>query len=369
MKLNKIIAAILCVGTLSFSAYSISATTNDQTEEFSNMVSSSNAEQVKSIIANKYPIIEKFNPNFKVAYLQVANIYEIDLGDQKAYTDSNVSYLYLRGQVFVNQDGKMLNLTLNPKDYIKNQIKSPTSNEEQDSNIQGSKSNNPVNNGVKVSENQKTHDTLQNDLYLKSLSQSSDITALKTSAMLEYVGDDGYSPLPKNSVDYIKDIDLTNAIKLVYGNGKRVMIMFADPDCPYCQHFEHTMTENANKIDVTVYVLPWALDIHKNAPEKVKFIWSQKDPSVAWKSWMTFAYLNPDLVKNDTAWQTWIEKTGRKMGEVSNAPTKIAEDFVEKYGLRYTPTVVYPNGAASEGDIDIDKLLSFLSVSENEVKK
>ena len=80
MKLNKIIAAILCVGTLSFSAYSISATTNDQTEEFSNMVSSSNAEQVKSIIANKYPIIEKFNPNFKVAYLQVANIYEIDLG-------------------------------------------------------------------------------------------------------------------------------------------------------------------------------------------------------------------------------------------------------------------------------------------------
>lgn len=374
MKLNKIITAIVCLGAFSFSGFSFAeqnqSQNKDQSQELSDLLSNSNQDsglnEVKKIINEKYPMIQKVSPNFKVSYLSIADIYELDLGEQKAYTNKAVSYLYLKGQVFVSKDGEMLNLTQNPKDFIKNEITVPVDTNKDD--VKGSKSSTYQTDSMKVDADQKIHQSLNGDLYLSSLSKSNDITSLKTAAMLEYVGVDGYSPLPETSVDYVKALDLTNAVKLVYGNGKRVMILFADPDCPYCQNFEHTLTTNSNQIDVTVYVLPWALDIHKDAPEKIKFIWSQKDPSVAWKSWMTFAYFHPELIKDGTAWSKWIETTGRKMGEKSTAPTEMTNAFIEKYGLRYSPTIVFPNGEANEGDITIDKLIPYLSISEKITK-
>lgn len=44
------------------------------------------------------------------------------------------------------------------------------------------------------------------------------------------------------------------AIKIVKGDGKRVIALFADPNCHYCQQFEKNLEDVNN---VTVYVFPY----------------------------------------------------------------------------------------------------------------
>lgn len=44
------------------------------------------------------------------------------------------------------------------------------------------------------------------------------------------------------------------AIKIVKGDGKRVIAVFADPNCHYCQQFEDGLRQVDN---ITIYVFPY----------------------------------------------------------------------------------------------------------------
>src|SRR5204862_675142 len=46
-------------------------------------------------------------------------------------------------------------------------------------------------------------------------------------------------------------LPLAQAIKVQRGNGKRVLVMFSDPHCPYCTKFEQTLQQIDN---ITIYV-------------------------------------------------------------------------------------------------------------------
>lgn len=50
----------------------------------------------------------------------------------------------------------------------------------------------------------------------------------------------------------------------------------------------------------------------------------------------------------------------QKEGATSDAPLKMVDDFTKKYGFRYTPTILFPNGTINEGDVKIDKLKEYL---------
>ncbi len=54
-------------------------------------------------------------------------------------------------------------------------------------------------------------------------------------------------------IDFDK-LPFDRAIKIVKDNGSRRLALFEDPDCPFCQQFEH---ELANVNDVTLYCFPW----------------------------------------------------------------------------------------------------------------
>lgn len=381
MKFKKILISILLSSVFTSVAYADQISEKTQSQNNSNDIesllsngsSTSNSDnysdeetRVKNLISEKYAILKKFSPNFKVNYIKDADLFEVILDNSdKAYTNSTVSYLFLKGQVFINQNGKLFNITNPPKtnnNSAINSTKNTSINSDQPDIKKSSSTSEYLENQGEGVPNQQKHNTLFSDNYLNSFGKSSDIDELKYSAMLQYVGTDGGSSIPKNSVDYVQNLDLSNAAKIVYGNGKRTIIMFADPDCPYCQNMEHTLTVNADKVDMTLYILPWALDIHPKSQEKIDFLWSQKDPSVAWQSWMSFAYFHQDLVENDTAWSEWIKETGRVKGEKSTAPMNQTIDFVKKYGLNSTPTIVYPNGSSSVGDLDFKTIMQYLSI-------
>lgn len=76
-----------------------------------------------------------------------------------------------------------------------------------------------------------------------------------------------------------KSLPLKDAIKTVKGNGKRVMAVFSDIDCPYCKQLEGTLTALD---DVTIYTFEFPLSIHPGAREKSISIWCSKNPSEQW---------------------------------------------------------------------------------------
>ncbi|MBP1749499.1 MAG: thiol:disulfide interchange protein [Deltaproteobacteria bacterium] len=75
----------------------------------------------------------------------------------------------------------------------------------------------------------------------------------------------------------IKKIPLDKAIKI--GNGKQTIIEFTDPDCPYCRRaaaFLETLKE------VTRYVFFFPLPAHKDAENKIKYIFCSSDMAKAY---------------------------------------------------------------------------------------
>jgi len=73
------------------------------------------------------------------------------------------------------------------------------------------------------------------------------------------------------------------AIKMVRGNGKRVLYTFEDPNCGYCKEL---YKELAKMTDVTVYTYLLPI-LSPDSTEKSRAIWCAKDRAKAWEQVMT----------------------------------------------------------------------------------
>ena len=118
-------------------------------------------------------------------------------------------------------------------------------------------------------------------------------------------------------------LPLDQAIKVVKGNGSRKLVVFSDPDCPYCKRLEQK--ELVNITDVTIYTFLYPLvQLHPDAANKAKAIWCAPDRAQAWQDWV----LSNQLAKGTTACDTPLDKIadlGRKLG-ISSTPTLIFAD-------------------------------------------
>jgi len=124
------------------------------------------------------------------------------------------------------------------------------------------------------------------------------------------------------AVDF-SSLPLNLALKQVKGDGSRKVVVFADPDCPFCVRFEHTLQEVTN---VTVYTFLFPLDsLHPNATEKSKRIWCSKDRQSTWAAWMLTKKELPAANDCNTDGLNTLVKLGEKM-KVSGTPTLIFED-------------------------------------------
>src|SRR5690606_5732623 len=118
-------------------------------------------------------------------------------------------------------------------------------------------------------------------------------------------------------------LPLDQAVKVVRGNGSRKLVVFSDPDCPFCKRLEQR--ELAGITDITVYTFLYPLEqLHPDAAEKSKAIWCSADRAKSWMDWV----LKNQLVKGTTSCDTPLEslaQLGRKLG-VTSTPTLIFAD-------------------------------------------
>jgi len=73
-------------------------------------------------------------------------------------------------------------------------------------------------------------------------------------------------------------LPLDQAVKVQRGDGRRVLVMFSDPYCPYCVRFEKTL-QQIN--DITVYVFMFPVIRPQNADHS-KAVWCSPDRAKAW---------------------------------------------------------------------------------------
>ncbi|MCX7626917.1 MAG: DsbC family protein [Methylophilaceae bacterium] len=115
-------------------------------------------------------------------------------------------------------------------------------------------------------------------------------------------------------------LPLDQAIKVVRGNGSRKLVVFSDPDCPYCKRLEQK--ELLPLTDVTIYTFLYPLEmLHPDAANKSKAIWCAPDRVKAWQDWI----FKGQLAKNGANCETPLDKItalGRKLG-IDSTPTLI----------------------------------------------
>jgi len=99
-------------------------------------------------------------------------------------------------------------------------------------------------------------------------------------------------------------LPLDQAIKVVKGSGSRTMVVFSDPDCPYCKQLEQK--ELVNITDVTIYTFLYPLEqLHPDAGNKAKAIWCAPDRAKAWTDWAMNGKLPEGAASCDTPLDYW----------------------------------------------------------------
>lgn len=131
-------------------------------------------------------------------------------------------------------------------------------------------------------------------------------------------------------------LPLNQAIKVVKGNGSRKLVVFSDPDCPYCKQLEKQSLIGLT--DVTIYTFLFPLEgLHPDAANKAKAIWCSSDRARAWQDWM----LNGQLPKG---------------GATCNTPVEETAELGRKLGVRGTPLLIFSNGKRVSGAIPAQEL-------------
>lgn len=145
-----------------------------------------------------------------------------------------------------------------------------------------------------------------------------------------------------NKIDF-SSLPLDQAIKEVRGNGKLKVVVFSDPDCPFCKRLEH---EFVKMTDVTIYnfMMPIA-SLHPDAARKAEQIWCQPDRTTAWTQWMREGKMPPQAAACDN-------------------PVAETTSLGEQLGFTGTPTIVFPNGRTQSGYSPMPQLQQTIAANQ-----
>ncbi|MCG2586741.1 DsbC family protein [Massilia sp. TS11] len=132
-----------------------------------------------------------------------------------------------------------------------------------------------------------------------------------------------------------KDLPLENAIKMVKGNGKRVIAIFEDPNCGYCKRFRQTTLKELD--NVTVYTFLYNI-LSEDSSVKSKNIWCAPDRAKAWDDWMISGKMAPAAAAN------------------CETPNDQVFAFGQKLRINGTPTIFFADGSRIPGAISTKDL-------------
>ena len=133
-------------------------------------------------------------------------------------------------------------------------------------------------------------------------------------------------------------IPLKLAFTQVKGNGKRKLVVFADPNCGYCKRFE----KDLQKIDnVTIYHMMYPV-LGEDSKTKSRNIACAKDRAKTWNDWMLQGVTPPTVA-------------------CDNHNIDAIVDFGKKNRINGTPTLFVADGTRVPGAIDAAQVETLLN--------
>ncbi len=140
-------------------------------------------------------------------------------------------------------------------------------------------------------------------------------------------------------VDF-SQIPLTQAIVKVKGDGSRKLVVFSDPDCPYCKQLEKELAFLDN---VTIYTMLYPLEqLHPGARKKAEAVWCSSDRARAWDDLM--------LHGKEPAVATGECKT----------PLDEIQSLAQRLSITGTPGLVFQNGKLAPGALSTEQIEALL---------
>lgn len=138
---------------------------------------------------------------------------------------------------------------------------------------------------------------------------------------------------------------LKDAIKEVKGNGQRKLVVFSDPDCPFCARLEQTLLGLDN---VTIYTFLYPLEqIHPTAKSTAINIWCAKDQVKAYKDYI-LAGIKPSI-------KTCSNPVDRNISLGSSM------------GVQGTPSIIFEDGSLIPGAMSLEAIEQQLKISHEKV--
>jgi thiol:disulfide interchange protein DsbC len=128
-----------------------------------------------------------------------------------------------------------------------------------------------------------------------------------------------------SKVDF-SSFPLKDAVLWKAGNGRRKMVVFADPNCGYCKKLE---AEYQQLRDVTVYTFMIPI-LGGDGQAKIDNIWCAKDRTTAWRDWM-------------------LNKTPPEQLTCNSSPAQRNLELSQRIGVNGTPAVFFEDGSRLAG--------------------
>ena len=124
-----------------------------------------------------------------------------------------------------------------------------------------------------------------------------------------------------------------SAIKMVRGNGRRVIYTFEDPNCGYCKEL---YKELAKMTDITVYTFLLPI-LSPDSADKSRAIWCSRDRARAWEQIMTKGALT-------------------EVGKPCEAPLQKNAQMAQKLNIRGTPAIYLASGQQLGGFVPAQQI-------------
>lgn len=143
----------------------------------------------------------------------------------------------------------------------------------------------------------------------------------------------------------VKSIPLSDSMVVGDPSAKNKIIVFSDPDCPFCRKLHPELKDIVKKRkDIAFYIKLFPLvKLHPQSYEKSKAIMCKKSNKV-----LDDAFEGKDIPKAD-------------------CDTKVPDEnmkLAEKLGISGTPTIILPDGRVIPGYVDAPSILMLLEASE-----
>ncbi len=133
-------------------------------------------------------------------------------------------------------------------------------------------------------------------------------------------------------------LPLKYAFSQVRGNGKRKLVVFADPNCGFCKRFEKDLQKLDN---VTIQHVLYPI-LGEDSKIKSKNIWCARDRAKVWNDWMING-VTPPAANCDTA------------------AIDASVDFGKKNRITGTPTLFFADGTRVVGAVPLAQIESQLT--------